>query len=316
MSSLPAQKLALREPPQFAGLFHQIVIWSLLILPFMAFVIGCLFFWGWFGFFMIIALHLWRGFGVTVGFHRLLTHRSFKCKQWLYYALAIQGMSAWQGTCINWLSVHRIHHLFSDQEGDPHSPHVDPSGKPWKSNWGFWHSHYWWFRNSYPKEQLDRVAKRELRDPILVRLSSLWWLWGLLSLIIPALIGGVYFTMVGGSFSHGALQGLIASGASIFFVGHSTFSINSVCHLVGYRPFVSDDEARNVPLLAYFTLGESYHHNHHVWQSMAFHGMKWYRDPSEMYIRGLMLLGLAWDPTMPTPEQIAAARRDSQKVSP
>jgi stearoyl-CoA desaturase (delta-9 desaturase) len=314
--ALSAKQLALQVPPYFGSSKHRASIWFLLIFPFILAIIWFLFFRSWFGVFMAIAIYLWRGFGVTVGNHRLLTHKSFKCKRWVKNTLQIMAGSAVQGANDVWIAVHRIHHLFSDEEGDPHSPHVDPVGKPWGSAWaGKKHAHFWWFLNEYPREQLDKAVPRELEDPTFMWINNRWKLWSTLSFVIPAFVGGVYFHLIGGSILWGILEGLLASGASLFFVGHSTFSINSVCHLIGERPYESTDEARNVPLLAYFTLGESYHHNHHVWEWMAFHGMGWYRDPSEMFIRVMMFFGWAWDPKMPTPKQIADARRQPEAIA-
>jgi stearoyl-CoA desaturase (Delta-9 desaturase) len=305
-----AQILAMKKPPRYGTLNHRIAMWILLLVPFVVFFIWVKLYFGAFGLIMVVALHLIRGFGVTVGNHRLLTHNSFKCKPWVRSALMIMAGAAVQGEHRVWIAVHRIHHKFSDKEGDPHSPHVDPVGEPWKSAWaGAKHAHYWWFTHEYPSEQLNANVKRELADPQFVWYNDRWKLWAALSFVIPALIGAVYFRLVGGTIHEGILQGLAASGTSLFFVGHSTFMINSVCHLWGDQPFENDDEARDVWWLTWFTLGESYHHRHHVWEWMAFHGMSIWNDPSAMFIKTLIIFKQAWSPRMPTQAQIDAKRR-------
>ena len=242
------------------------------------------------------------GAGVTVGFHRLLTHRSFKCHRLTRAALAALGSAAAEGPVIDWVATHRKHHQFSDEPGDPHSPHVG-HGTGWRGALsGFVHAHIGWVFSDMEVADEQRYARDLLADPWVRFVDRTFVLWVLLGL--AAAFGlGVALT---GTVS-GGLKGLLWGGAArIFFVHHATFSINSVCHFFGKRDFDTPDESRNVAWLAIPTWGEAWHNNHHAFPTSYRHGLgRWQIDPSAAMIRALEALGLAWDVVRVDPARVA-----------
>jgi stearoyl-CoA desaturase (delta-9 desaturase) len=240
------------------------------------------------------------GAGVTVGFHRLLTHRSFKCHRLTRAAFAALGSAAAEGPVIDWVATHRKHHDFSDEAGDPHSPHVG-HGSGWRGALnGFVHAHIGWVFSDMEVADEQRYARDLLADPWIRFVDRTFVLWVVLGL--AAAFGlGVAFT---GTVS-GGLKGLLWGGAArIFFVHHATFSINSVCHFFGNRDYDTGDQSRNVPWLAIPTWGESWHNNHHAFPTSYRHGLKrWQIDPSAAMIRMMEALGLAWDVVRVDPER-------------
>jgi stearoyl-CoA desaturase (delta-9 desaturase) len=241
------------------------------------------------------------GAGVTVGFHRLLTHRSFKCHRLTRAALAALGSAAAEGPVIDWVATHRKHHDFSDEQGDPHSPHVG-HGHGWRGALqGFFHAHIGWVFSDMEVADEERYARDLLADPWVRFVDRTFVLWVVLGL--AAAFGmGVALT---GTVS-GGLKGLLWGGAArIFFVHHATFSINSVCHFFGRQDFNTGDESRNVPWLAIPTWGESWHNNHHAFPTSYRHGLGPRQiDPSAAIIHGLEKLGLAWDVVRVDPDRI------------
>jgi stearoyl-CoA desaturase (Delta-9 desaturase) len=241
------------------------------------------------------------GAGVTVGFHRLLTHRSFKCHRLTRAALAALGSAAAEGPVIDWVATHRKHHDFSDEAGDPHSPHVG-HGSGWRGALtGFFHAHIGWVFSDMEVADEQRYARDLLIDPWIRFVDRTFVLWVLLGL--AAAFGlGVALT---GTVS-GGLKGLLWGGAArIFFVHHATFSINSVCHFFGQRDYDTGDHSRNVPWLAIPTWGESWHNNHHAFPTSYRHGLqRWQIDPSAGMIRTMEALGLAWDVVRVDPERV------------
>jgi stearoyl-CoA desaturase (delta-9 desaturase) len=237
------------------------------------------------------------GVGVTVGYHRLLTHRAFRTYPWLERTFAVLGSMAIEGSVLDWVADHRKHHAFTDIEGDPHSPHVDQS-----SGWrGLWYAHVGWLFETQGQADWKRYATELYEDPAMRKIGKRFpWLVGL-SLLIPTVLGFVLsgFTLIG------ALEGYIWGGlVRIFFVHHITWSVNSVCHFFGSRRFDIEDKSTNVFWLAPFTLGESWHHNHHAFPRSAFHGLRWWElDLSGLFILGMARLGLAWDVVRITPER-------------
>jgi len=208
------------------------------------------------------------GHGITIGFHRLFTHRSFTATRPLRIALAVSGSMALQGSVICWVADHRKHHAFSDADGDPHSPWRYGT-TPWALTKGLWWSHVGWLfdRN---KTFTRRYAPDLLADRDLVRIDRLFPLWAASSLLLPAGLGWA----LSGFTWHGALTALLWAGlARIFLIHHVTFAINSVCHVVGSRPFVSRDRATNVWPLAILSMGESWHNYHHADPTSARHGV-------------------------------------------
>jgi stearoyl-CoA desaturase (delta-9 desaturase) len=232
------------------------------------------------------------GSGVTVGFHRLLTHRSFKCSRAVRVGFAILGSMAAEGPVIDWVATHRKHHRFSDVEGDPHSPHLDHR-HGWRGEiWGFWHAHLGWVFSDMEVADERRYAKDLISDPWIRFVDRAFVLWVVLGLAL-AFGAGVALT---GSVDGGLTAMLWGGAARIFFVHHATFSINSVCHYFGTRDYDTGDESRNVFWLAIPTWGESWHNNHHAFPTSFRHGLRrWQLDPSAAMIRAMEMTGLAWD---------------------
>jgi stearoyl-CoA desaturase (delta-9 desaturase) len=240
------------------------------------------------------------GLGITVGFHRLFTHRSFKTGSPMRLLLAVLGSAAVEGPVIEWVSNHRQHHHFSDQPGDPHSPHVG-HGTGWRGAVrGLAHAHVGWILRGGAIADRERYAPDLLADPITSFVDRTFVAWVLAGLALPFALG---FALTGSL--AGGLTGLLWGGAvRIFLLHHSTFSINSLCHFFGRRRFETNDESRNLSWLALPTFGEAWHNNHHAFPTSARHGLsRWQPDPSAWAIRGLELTGLAWDVVRVSPER-------------
>jgi stearoyl-CoA desaturase (delta-9 desaturase) len=232
------------------------------------------------------------GTGITVGFHRLLTHRSFKCSRLLRTVFAALGSAAAEGPVIDWVATHRRHHQFSDVSGDPHSPHGHGSG--WRGAVkGLVHAHVGWVFSEMEVADERRYAKDLLADPLIRLVDRTFVFWVMLGLAAPF---GLGVALSGGSISAG-LTGLLWGGAArIFFMHHATFSINSLCHFFGMRSFDTPDESRNLAWLAIPTWGEAWHNNHHAFPTSYRHGFdRGQLDISAGIIRLLEKLGLAWD---------------------
>jgi stearoyl-CoA desaturase (delta-9 desaturase) len=251
---------------------------------------------------IFFAAYLLTGLGVTVGFHRLFTHRSFKTNQWVKGALAILGSAAIEGPVTAWVADHRKHHDFSDQEGDPHSPHVE-HGHGFRGELrGLFHAHVGWLFIHTHRGAKERYARDLRADPLIMKIDRLFLVWALGGLALCFLAGWV----LGGSV-HAGLTGLLwGGGVRMLVVHHVTYSINSICHFTGRRAFSTPDESRNVWWLAPFTFGESWHNNHHAFPTSARHGLRrWQFDISAYVIWTLERLGLAWDVVRITPERQA-----------
>jgi Fatty-acid desaturase len=247
-------------------------------------------------------MYLLTAVGITVGFHRLLTHRSFQTPKPLEYTFAILGSMAVQGPVIAWVADHRKHHAHTDEEGDPHSPHVAPDGGVRGVFSGLWHAHTGWLLSTQGRADWKRYAPDLYEDPGMRTISRHFVALVFVSLAIPAVAGYIVSgTLVG------ALTGLLWGGlVRIFFVHHITWSVNSVCHFLGSRRFDTDDRSTNVFWLALPSLGESWHHNHHAFPRSAVHGLKrWEPDPSALIISGLEKLGLARNVIRISPERQA-----------
>jgi stearoyl-CoA desaturase (delta-9 desaturase) len=242
------------------------------------------------------------GLGVTVGFHRHFTHRSFKTKRWMRGALAILGSAAIEGPVISWVADHRKHHAFSDEEGDPHSPHVDHGHGLRGALKGLWHAHMGWLFIHTHRGNKQRYAPDLLKDPLVRFIDRTFLLWVAVGLAVPFGLGYV----IGGTME-AALTGLLWGGAvRMLVVHHVTYSINSLCHFFGRRAFATGDESRNLLWLAPFTFGESWHNNHHAFPTSYAHGMRrWQIDISAAIIRLMEKTGLAWDVVRISPERQA-----------
>ncbi len=256
---------------------------------------------GWRDLLILAIMYFGVGTGITVGFHRLLTHRSFKTHPVIRAAFAALGSAAAEGPVIDWVSTHRKHHQYSDVKGDPHSPHVG-YGSGWSGALrGFTHAHIGWVFSDMEVADESRYAKDLLADPWVRFVDRTFVLWVLLGLAAAFGLGvALTGTVTGG------LIGLLWGGAArIFLCHHATFSINSVCHFFGRRDFDTKDESRNVAWLAILTWGESWHNNHHAFPASFRHGLRrWQLDPAAAIIRVLELTGLAWDVVRVDPERI------------
>lgn len=256
---------------------------------------------------ILAAMYLLTALGVTVGFHRMLTHRAFQTSSALQYTFAILGSMAVQGPVIAWVADHRKHHAHTDVDGDPHSPHVGHGDGVKGVFSGLWHAHVGWLLVDQGRAERRRYAPELCEDRGMRRLNRWFPLLVVAGLAIPALAG----YLVSGSIA-GAATGLLWGGlVRVFFVHHVTWSINSVCHFTGSRRFDVDDHSTNVFWLALPTLGESWHHNHHAFPRSAQHGLRWWElDPSAMVIGAMERLGLAWNVVRITPE------RQAQRAAP
>jgi stearoyl-CoA desaturase (delta-9 desaturase) len=237
-------------------------------------------------------MYMATAIGITVGFHRLLTHRSFQTSKPIEYAFAVIGSMAVQGPVISWVADHRKHHAHTDVEGDPHSPHVGHHGGLGGMLSGLWHAHAGWLMSNQGRADWKRFAPDLYEDRGMRAIGRNFVPLVLLSLALPALAG----YLVSGTLA-GAATGLLWGGlVRIFFVHHITWSVNSVCHFFGSRRFDTDDRSTNVFWLALPSLGESWHHNHHAFPRSATHGLKRSElDPSAAIIATMEKLGLAWN---------------------
>jgi stearoyl-CoA desaturase (delta-9 desaturase) len=252
---------------------------------------------------LFVLMYALSGLGVTVGFHRLLTHRSFRTYKPVEYAFATLGSLSVQGSVLDWVADHRKHHAHADEEGDPHSPHVG-HGSGLK---GLWHAHAGWLLETQGQADWKRYARELYEDRGMRAISRRFPLLVLASLLIPCALGW----LLHGTFA-GALRGLVWGGlVRIFCVHHVTWSVNSICHFFGRRRFALDDHSTNVAWLAIPSLGESWHHNHHAFPRSASHGLRWWEiDVSGLVIRAMNRLGLAWNVV-----QIARERQEQKAAA-
>lgn len=220
---------------------------------------------------LLLVMYSLVALGVTVGFHRMLTHRSFTPHPVVKFVLLVLGSMAFEGPALSWAATHIKHHAVSDREGDPHSP-VD----------GFFHAHMGWLF-SKQMEDPNVYCRHLVKDPIINFVSKTFLLWGALSLIIPFAIGGW----------HGLIWGGLVR---MFLTHHVTWSVNSVCHTFGKRPYETNDASRNEWVVGLLAFGEGWHNNHHAFPRSAIHGLQWWQfDLSGLLIVTLEKLGLAKD---------------------
>ena len=242
--------------------------------------------------------------GISVGYHRLFSHRSFRANTPVRVLLAVSGSMSAQGSLFYWVANHRRHHQFTDRPGDLHSPYYEGE-RPLGRLTGLWHSHMGW---TFDHEITSTIhfAKDLFRDPAIARVNQLYPLWVLLGIVVPALAGGA-----ASGTALGALTGFLWGGlARIFVIYHVTNSIDSITHVFGSRPFDTGDHSTNNPWLVLPTLGEAWHNNHHAFPASAIFGLRWWQvDPGGTLIRGLQRLGWAWEVREPTPELVAARAR-------
>jgi stearoyl-CoA desaturase (Delta-9 desaturase) len=275
---------------------HKLANLTAIALPFIALAVGTTVLWnrgvGPVELGILAVGYVLTGLGVTVGYHRLFTHRAFETFRPVRYAFAVLGEMAVESDLITWVADHRKHHQYSDLPGDPHSPHVEYGDGIRGALLGLWHAHTGWLFRTVGRADKARYAKDILADRGLRAISKLFMPIVFVSLAIPAAVG---WLLIGGWY--GAVAGLVwGGGIRIFLVHHVTFSINSICHFWGRRRFRVNDESRNVWWLSWVSFGESWHNNHHAFPSSAFHGLRRLEiDPGGLVIRGLERVGLAWN---------------------
>jgi len=276
--------------------------------PFLGFAGAVMLLWGrgvdWLHLSILLVMVLLTSLGVTIGYHRLFTHRAFETIAPVKFILSVLGSMAMEGPLLKWCATHRHHHQHSDKADDVHTPYHHGTGFRGFIA-GFWHSHVGWvFSPEVPN--LSRYVRDLLADRMVRFISDSFALWGALGLLLPALVAGL-LTM---SWT-GALLGLLWGGlARIFIVHHLTWSINSVCHIWGSRGYRTHDESRNNMIMGVIGLGEGWHNNHHAFPTSARHGLAWWQiDISWWIIRLMELTGMAWNVRVPAAAQLASKRR-------
>ncbi|WP_129670284.1 acyl-CoA desaturase [Candidatus Chloroploca sp. Khr17] len=253
---------------------EKLVVLAVVVIPFLGTIVAIVMLWNqwvnWVDLTLMLVLYIISGLGITVGFHRLLTHKSFETTWWMKRLMLISGSMALEGDPITWASTHIQHHAHSDGEDDPHSPLE-----------GLWHAHVGWMFNH--KHKVDVYGTWLKKDPDVVWVAKTWVLWVAVGLIIPTLIAG--------------WSGLLWGGlVRIFLTHHITWSVNSICHTFGRRDYQTRDASRNNFLVGLLAFGEGWHNNHHAFPRSAFHGLRWWQiDFSAYLIRGLERVGLVWN---------------------
>jgi stearoyl-CoA desaturase (delta-9 desaturase) len=302
-AGLPANALG-REK----GALEQGALYAFVLVPFLALAVAVPSLWGW-GL-NWVDVGLFAGFyvptvlGITVGYHRHFTHGSFKAARPLRIALAVVGCMAIQGPVVQWVADHRRHHAFSDRAGDPHSP--------WRYGTdtrallkGMFHAHVGWL---FDRRQTNaaRYAPDLLKDDALRITSRLFVLWAGLSVLLPGVLGGLITMSWSGAWTAFFWAGLVRIALS----HHVTWSINSLCHTIGNRPFAARDRSTNFWPLAILSMGESWHNLHHADPTCARHGvLRGQIDISARVIWLFEKLGWARDVKWPDPVRLAAKRR-------
>ncbi|MFI6264578.1 acyl-CoA desaturase [Micromonospora sp. NPDC051006] len=295
----------LTEGSQSPGIL--VALWAFVVIPFVALIAAIPMAWGgWLSWTDVGIAGFWyviSGLGITVGYHRYFTHGSFKAKRWLRVALAVSGSFAAQGDIIQWVADHRRHHAFSDLEGDPHSPWRFGESV-WGLTRGLFHAHVGWLFGRELSNR-ERFAPDLMADKDISRVAKLFPALVAASVLGPALMGGLLTWSW-----QGALTALFWGGlVRIALLHHVTWSINSVCHVYGERPFVmrQGDRAANFWPLAILSFGESWHNLHHADPTSARHGvLRGQVDISARVIWFFEKIGSAYDVRWPKPERVAA----------
>jgi stearoyl-CoA desaturase (delta-9 desaturase) len=249
---------------------------------------------------VFLILYVLTGIGVTVGFHRLLTHRSFKTGKGVRAVLAVLGSAAIEGPAVSWVADHRKHHAFSDKPGDPHSPHVDHGVGLRGALRGLVHAHVGWLFRHDERALKTKYAPDLLADPVIRFVDRTFFVWVLGGFAVAFGLG----VAIGGSVGAGLTALIWGGGIRMLVLHHVTYSINSICHVFGRRAYDTTDKSRNVAWLALPSFGEAWHNNHHAFPTSAAHGLRrWQLDPAAFVIRSLEVTGLAWDVIRVSPER-------------
>lgn len=286
---------------------EQLALALFIGIPFAALIAAVPVMWGWglswLDVVLALVMYAITGHGITIGFHRYFTHGSFKAGRKVRIGLAIAGNMAVQGPLVRWVADHRKHHKFSDQDGDPHSPWRYGTGVRALTK-GMWWAHMGWLFDIEQTPQ-DKYAPDLLKDPDMVRVSRQFPAWVAVSLMLPALAGGLITWSWQGALTAFFWAGLVRVG----LLHHVTWSINSICHAVGNQPFRSRDKSGNVWWLAVPSMGESWHNLHHADQTSARHGvLRGQLDSSARIIRWMEKLGWVSDVRWPDRARIESRR--------
>ena len=248
---------------------------------------------------LFVAFYAIQMFGITIGFHRYLAHRSFKTSPFFEGVLMITGSMALEGPVLFWVGTHRRHHRFADEPGDPHSPNLSGASFGGKLK-GLWYAHIPWMFS-------DQESRATVFAPDVVRSRRLYYynrtypIWGLASLLLPAILGFA----IGGTLS-AAFSGFVIGGlARVFLANQAAWCVGSISHMIGSRPFVTNDDSANNWPVAFFTFGEGLQNNHHAFPSAYRHAMRWWEpDLSGWVIAALAKTGIVWDLKMPDRQKI------------
>jgi stearoyl-CoA desaturase (delta-9 desaturase) len=283
------------------------------VLPPIALAVAMWLAWGgWFGWtflVMLVAGYMLTAMGITIGYHRLYTHKSFEASPAVAWTFGILGSMAVQGPLMWWATTHRRHHQHSDHAEDPHSPHAgrEPGVAGWVKS--FAHAHIGWLFDRELRGSVMRYAPDLAADARAQAISRTFVLWVVLGFAIPAAIGGLVMQSW-----MGALLGFLWGGViRMFLVHHATWSVNSVCHIWGWQTYRSGDHSRNNPAMGILAMGEGWHNNHHAFPASARHGLQWWQfDISWITIRSLASVGLVSDIRLPSPERLQSKRVDAR----
>jgi stearoyl-CoA desaturase (delta-9 desaturase) len=285
--------------------FEQIALGAFIVVPLLAVAAAVPVAWGWgLGWHDVViafVMYAISGHGITVGYHRYFTHGSFKAPRAVRVGLAVAGSLAIEGPVIRWVADHRRHHAYSDKDGDPHSPwrYGDDLKALTK---GLWHAHIGWLFDVEQTNQ-ERFAPDLLADPDIVKVDRAFMRLTAVTLLLPPLVG---FLWGGFAWQAAATAFFWGSLVRVSLLHHTTWSINSICHTIGERPFRTRDRATNVWWLAVMSMGESWHNMHHADPTAARHGvLRGQLDSSARIIWALEKLRLAREVRWPSRERIA-----------
>ncbi len=285
---------------------ERLVTLAFVVVPFLGVVAAIALLWGvgveWYHVATLVVMYFVTALGISVGYHRLFSHRAFKTPAFMRAYFAITGAMAAEGSVRRFVANHRRHHSHSDRPGDPHSPHHEEGEGVWHVIKGFWYAHMGWFLQSRPHPDEAKYAPEFSKlsgkpvDKAVTFVDKTNGLWVAVGLILPGIICG----LIGQSWMSAALGVLWGGIVRIFVVHHVTFSVNSVCHLWGTRPFRSGDHSRNNAIFGWLGVGEGWHNNHHAFPYSARHGLRWWEfDVGYIMVKALEMIGLASDVRVP-----------------
>jgi stearoyl-CoA desaturase (Delta-9 desaturase) len=288
---------------------HKAFLMASSVVPPLGLVIAIVALWNkavsWVDLAILVGFYIPIGLGLSLGFHRLLTHRAFKTHKPIRFLLGALGTMGAHGPPLIWVAHHRRHHQYADREGDPHSPHLHDGHTIRAALKGLWHAHSGWRFHMDGASNPVRYAPDILRDRGLMWLSRHYIGVTIAGVILPGFVG----LAVTGTLAGTAL-GMLWGGLIRIFIGHHVvYAVNSLGHFIGPRRFDTRDHSRNLAFLALPTFGDSWHNNHHAFPAAAHHGMRWWElDPAAILLKIMEARGLAWDIVRISPERQAQRR--------